>query len=193
MDPARALVIVNPRSGGGLSESRWARVRGALTDGLGELDSVFTTAPRHAADIAAAAAADGRRLIIALGGDGTIHEVAGWIAESLPAPKTGPARSRRRRRRKKPGTGQAQGQAAGQAQVQPQATPAAGDAQVPAPGADGAERPAAPKKRRRRRKKPAEQGSGAANGAAPGGTVPTAGPGAPPATASPDVPAEDAA
>jgi hypothetical protein len=120
---------------------------------------------------------------------GTIHEVAGWIAESLPAPKTGPARSRRRRRRKKPGTGQA----AGQAQVQPQATPAAGEAQVPAPGADGAERPAAPKKRRRRRKKPAEQGSGAAAGAGPGPTVPTAGPGAPPATASPDVPAEDAA
>jgi diacylglycerol kinase (ATP) len=76
LDPARALVIVNPRSGGGLSESRWARVRGALTDGLGELDSVFTTAPRHAADLAAEAAAAGRRLIIALGGDGTIHEVA---------------------------------------------------------------------------------------------------------------------
>ena len=85
---------------------------------------------------------------------GTIQEVAGWIAESLPAPKTGPARSRRRRRRKKPGTAQ------GQPQAQPQATPAAGDAQVPAPGADGAERPAAPKKRRRRRKKPAEQGPG---------------------------------
>ena len=32
---------------------------------------------------------------------GTIQEVAGWIAESLPQPKTGPSRSRRRRRRKK--------------------------------------------------------------------------------------------
>src|SRR5205085_7558685 len=32
---------------------------------------------------------------------GTIQEVAGWIAENLPQPKTGPARSRRRRRRKK--------------------------------------------------------------------------------------------
>ena len=36
---------------------------------------------------------------------GTIQEVAGWIAESLPQPKTGPARTRRRRRRKKKPTG----------------------------------------------------------------------------------------
>jgi YegS/Rv2252/BmrU family lipid kinase len=76
LDPSRALIIVNPRSGGGLSESRWARVRGALADGLGEIDSVFTTAPRHASEIAAQEAAAGRRLIVALGGDGTIHEVA---------------------------------------------------------------------------------------------------------------------
>ena len=34
---------------------------------------------------------------------GTIQEVAGWIAESLPQPKTGPSRARRRRRRKKKG------------------------------------------------------------------------------------------
>ncbi len=134
---------------------------------------------------------------------GTIQEVAGWIAESLPAPKTGPARSRRRRRRKKPGAAQ------GQPQAQPQATPAAGDAQVPAPGADGAERPAAPKKRRRRRKKPAEPGS-----TVPGAVVPNAGvadaavqsaalqsaavpsaavPEAGPRAAPPSVPAEDAA
>ena len=32
---------------------------------------------------------------------GTIQEVAGWIAENLPQPKTGPSRARRRRRRKK--------------------------------------------------------------------------------------------
>ena len=32
---------------------------------------------------------------------GTINEVAGWISESLPQPKTGPSRTRRRRRRKK--------------------------------------------------------------------------------------------
>jgi diacylglycerol kinase (ATP) len=79
LDPARPLVIVNPRSGRGLSESRWARVRGALTDGLGELDSQFTTGRRDASAIAQREAEAGRRLIVALGGDGTISEVANGI------------------------------------------------------------------------------------------------------------------
>ena len=75
----RPLVIVNPRSGGGLSDSRWAAVRGALADGLGELDSVFTAGPRDATEIARREAAAGRRLILALGGDGTISEVADGV------------------------------------------------------------------------------------------------------------------
>ena len=78
---------------------------------------------------------------------GTIQEVAGWIAESLPAPKTGPARSRRRRRRKKP-------------VVTPGAAQTAANGTEPAvEPAEGADKPAAPKKRRRRRKKPAETGT----------------------------------
>src|SRR5262245_66062226 len=76
LDSGRPLVIVNPRSGGGLSEARWARIRGALADGLGELDSAHTTAPRDATEIARREAAGGRRLILALGGGGTIAGVA---------------------------------------------------------------------------------------------------------------------
>jgi superfamily II DNA or RNA helicase len=85
---------------------------------------------------------------------GTIQEVAGWIAEGLPQPKTGPARSRRRRRRKKkPGEGATQVQA-GATQVQAEATqPQSGAEPGQPPGTE--EKPAAPKKRRRRRKKPA--------------------------------------
>ena len=79
MDLGRPLVIVNPRSGAGLSEARWARVRGALADGLGEIDSAFTTGPRDATAIAGREATAGRRLIIALGGDGTISEVADGV------------------------------------------------------------------------------------------------------------------
>ena len=72
---------------------------------------------------------------------GTIQEVAGWIAESLPQPKTGPSRARRRRRRKKKG-------------AEAVATPAAAETASDAEPADGEEKPApAPKKRRRRRKK----------------------------------------
>ncbi len=93
---------------------------------------------------------------------GTIQEVAGWIAESLPQPKTGPSRSRRRRRRKKKNVDE---QAATE-------TPATGDAPAqvegaPADGSSNADdgQPAPAKKRRRRRKKPAtveaEHGDGA--------------------------------
>jgi YegS/Rv2252/BmrU family lipid kinase len=82
LDLDRPLVIVNPRSGRGLNEAKWARVRGALIDGLGELDSAFTGAPRDAAAIARREAEAGRRLIVALGGDGTISEVANGILEA---------------------------------------------------------------------------------------------------------------
>jgi hypothetical protein len=70
---------------------------------------------------------------------GTIQEIAGALADDLPAPKTGPSRSRRRRRRKKkgPGAPETQAQTTG-------ATPSEN-------GGDPAPRP----KRRRRRKPPA--------------------------------------
>jgi hypothetical protein len=75
---------------------------------------------------------------------GGIQEVAGWIADNLPQPKTGPTRARKRRRRKKKGP-EAQ---AGQAAVTTTEAPAPADA-------EGS--PAPPKKRRRRRRKPAAQ------------------------------------
>jgi YegS/Rv2252/BmrU family lipid kinase len=46
---------------------------------MGELDSAHTTAPRDATEIARREAAAGRRLILALGGDGTISEVADGV------------------------------------------------------------------------------------------------------------------
>ncbi len=83
---------------------------------------------------------------------GTIQEVAGWIAESLPQPKTGPSRTRRRRRRKKKG-----GAAAAPATTETQASDPEG-AEAPAEDeALAADAEQAPKKRRRRRKpRPAE-------------------------------------
>ena len=57
-------------------------MRGALTDGLGELDSAFTAGPRDACAVARREAEAGRRLIVALGGDGTISEVANGILDA---------------------------------------------------------------------------------------------------------------
>jgi ribonuclease E len=87
---------------------------------------------------------------------GTIQEVAGWIAESLPQPKTGPSRARRRRRRKKKGP---EG-----------ATPQNGEAKK-TETTDGQEKSAAVKKRRRRRKKPPEGGN-SSNSTTPAGEAP---------------------
>jgi YegS/Rv2252/BmrU family lipid kinase len=72
----KPVVIVNPRSGGGLSEKRWAGVIGPITDGLGAFDARFTEAQGHARTIAHEEAKAGRKLVVALGGDGTISEVA---------------------------------------------------------------------------------------------------------------------
>jgi len=72
----KPVVIVNPRSGGGLSEKRWAGVVGPISDGLGAFDTRFTERPGHARTLAQEEATAGRKLVIALGGDGTISEVA---------------------------------------------------------------------------------------------------------------------
>jgi YegS/Rv2252/BmrU family lipid kinase len=79
LDPHRPLVIVNPRAGGGLTESRWAKLVGPMTEGLGPFDTAFTTAGGHAVVLAHEAAAAGRQLVVAMGGDGTVSEVANGI------------------------------------------------------------------------------------------------------------------
>ena len=110
---------------------------------------------------------------------GTIQEVAGWIAENLPQPKTGPSRARRRRRRKKKtGTEAAGG-----------ATQTAATTGPPAEGTTEGQPPPA-KKRRRRRRKPAESGP-APDGAQPGPT-PASTPAQTPAPAAAQEPAEQA-
>jgi diacylglycerol kinase (ATP) len=76
------VVIVNPRSGGGLSEKRWASLLGPLTDGLGPFDTRFTEGVGHARVLAREEAAAGRGLVVAFGGDGTISEVADGLVSA---------------------------------------------------------------------------------------------------------------
>jgi diacylglycerol kinase (ATP) len=82
VDERRPLIIVNPRSGGGLGETAWAKLVGPLTDGMGEFDSAFTTGPRDATRIAREAAVAGRPLVVAMGGDGTVSEIADGILDA---------------------------------------------------------------------------------------------------------------
>jgi diacylglycerol kinase (ATP) len=78
----RALVIANPRSGGGRAERAIDQVRGALERRLGAVDLAITEHPMHAIDLARDAALQGRALLVAVGGDGTLHEVANGVLDA---------------------------------------------------------------------------------------------------------------
>ncbi len=72
---AKTLVILNPISGLGRAAKLWSPIKAALREGGLEFDSTRTEAPRHAIAIAEQAKRDGYETIIAVGGDGIVHEV----------------------------------------------------------------------------------------------------------------------
>ena len=79
MDLARALVIVNPAAGGGRAPAAWERARRQLHLQTG-IDCVPTEAPGHARQLARQAVARGVERVVAVGGDGTVSEVAAGLA-----------------------------------------------------------------------------------------------------------------
>ncbi len=89
----KPLLIVNPRSGRGKTGIIFEKMRGPIEQHLGHVDVMFTERPRHAVEIARDAARAGRGIVVAVGGDGSIHEVAcGLMAareEGLKLPQLG--------------------------------------------------------------------------------------------------------
>ena len=75
----RPLVIANPSAGSGRTARDLGHLLEALRAVLGELDVVATSGARHATDLAGAAANERRRLVISVGGDGTLHEVVNGL------------------------------------------------------------------------------------------------------------------
>lgn len=76
--------IVNPAACSGRGGRRWAGLEPEVRAAFPAADVRFTTAPGHAAALASAAAATGDALVVAVGGDGTVHEVATGLL-GLPA------------------------------------------------------------------------------------------------------------
>lgn len=76
------LIIVNPISAGGETANVWAKTASDLSRHFGAFAVEFTRAPGDGKRIAFEAAKQGRRLIVACGGDGTINEAANGILES---------------------------------------------------------------------------------------------------------------
>jgi YegS/Rv2252/BmrU family lipid kinase len=79
---ASTLIIVNPVSAGGRTESSWARMASDLASNFGHFECAFTARRSDGTRLAREAAEAGYRLIVACGGDGTISEVANGIIQS---------------------------------------------------------------------------------------------------------------
>lgn len=73
------FVIANPRAGNWAVQKSWPVLEKLIQAYLPGSDIVFTNAPRHAIELAKTAVEKGYKKILAIGGDGTCHEVANGI------------------------------------------------------------------------------------------------------------------
>lgn len=76
---ARTLVIVNPAAGRGRGYRAWRSVRTALRASGLAFDEVVAKRPLHAWELAEQAASEGYDAVVAVGGDGTTHEVVNGL------------------------------------------------------------------------------------------------------------------
>src|SRR5579872_221966 len=88
---AEILVIVNPASAGGRTGQRWLELAGKLQSAGLDFDTEFTTSPLHATELARKGVREGRRIVAAAGGDGTLNEVANGFFEDGRPIQTGTA------------------------------------------------------------------------------------------------------
>jgi len=72
----KTQVIVNPASAKGETRKRWSQIRDGLRHFIQEYKIEFTERPFQAIDIARSSLRDGTELIIGVGGDGTLNEIA---------------------------------------------------------------------------------------------------------------------
>lgn len=78
-------IIVNPRAGNGAVERGWPAIKSFLDGEQLEHDVTFTEEPGHATALAREAIGAGCGFVVAVGGDGTVHEVVnGMMGEEAP-------------------------------------------------------------------------------------------------------------
>lgn len=77
-------VIISTKSGGGKAKVMWPRIAQALRDKGISFKEAFTEHQFHASELAIEAISEGYRKILAVGGDGAIHEILnGVMSQSL--------------------------------------------------------------------------------------------------------------
>ena len=74
----RILLIANPSAAAGRAVARWEKLLGDLERCRLKVDYVLTERPRHAVDLAKEAAVK-YDVVVAVGGDGTVNEVASGL------------------------------------------------------------------------------------------------------------------
>ena len=79
---ALPLVIVNPKSAAGSTKGKWAEMASDLRTHFGPFNVAFTKKAGDGTELAKRGVENGRKFIIACGGDGTINEVANGILET---------------------------------------------------------------------------------------------------------------
>ena len=88
MSILHAKVIVNPVAGANSTRRKWPRISRLLRHVGLSFDYEYTEGVGHAIELARAAAGDGYRYVVAVGGDGTVNEVANGILDSAGSSST---------------------------------------------------------------------------------------------------------
>jgi len=75
----QARVIVNPTAGAGATAKRWPKVKNLLENSGVSFEHDFTEAPGHATELAKSAVERGYGMVVSVGGDGTVNEIANGL------------------------------------------------------------------------------------------------------------------
>ena len=78
----KPLLVVNPSSGGGATGRTFGATRATIERALGPVDVAMTERSGHGIDLAREGAIAGHPLVIAVGGDGTLHEVVNGLMQA---------------------------------------------------------------------------------------------------------------
>jgi YegS/Rv2252/BmrU family lipid kinase len=80
----KTVFVVNPASANGRTGKEWPRLSAKLKSLGVEHEAVMTRAPAEATELTARALADGADVVVAVGGDGTLNEVANGFFKGKP-------------------------------------------------------------------------------------------------------------
>ena len=87
MDRSRTSFVINPQAAGGRTGKLWKAREAAVRAHFPEASFRLTAAPREAAAMAEQEQARGQELVVAVGGDGTVHEVIQGLRREATGPR----------------------------------------------------------------------------------------------------------